>query len=81
MGRGPPPMDRTSVSYGSLEAVEGAGLVTLEADHVETVTWLTELLCRWLKQNAGHVICFYYKLTKFNHAQTQKTAMSSQLYV
>ena len=58
MEQGLPLMDHTSVSCGSLEAVEVVGLVTLEVDHVAIVTWLMELLHRWLKRNAGHAIYF-----------------------
>ena len=81
MEQGPPPMDHTSVSCGSLEEVEGVGQVTLEVDHVETVTWLMELLCRWLKQNAGHVIyvCLYDQLN--STSPHTKITMSSQLCI
>ena len=38
------PMGRTFASCGSLEAVEGVGLVILEVDHAETSTHLMELI-------------------------------------
>lgn len=51
MEKGPLQMGHTSVSYGSLGAVEEAGLVILEVDHAETFAYLLELLQMWLKQN------------------------------
>ena len=56
-------MGHTSVSCDSLEAVEGVGLVILEADHAETLPCLQELLHQWLKKNSIYV----YTRWQINH--------------